>query len=237
MSDTSWLDYMGIGSTKPTKSNCPKPLSRQVKSRWSDIVENNSSILASLNHEDSWKFVLNMAFDNAMEAGIDWLDPSISGRPAQEKLALDVKARRALTVAVMDTTKALSDLTIGSILRNVTYKNGCLILDTVAECKLARNAVEVEWLTKLVKNRFKLFGYTYRLFGLPSGSVITFENHPSKGIIFKSTMTIATTFIPSDAAMPLVSPEVVEDYVVKKVWLPAIRTFKYKTARRKNSLL
>jgi hypothetical protein len=237
MSDTRWMDLMGIGPSKPTESNCPRILSLQVKQVWPEIIRNNLAVIAGMPHETAWNFALSIVFEQTSGDGLPWLDAKISGRPAQEKLSLDVKARRAVMVAIMDTTKALASLTISNIERTVTFDKGCLRLKTTADCKLVKGVSEVDWLSNLVKRRFKVFGYTYRLFGLPAGSTIHFLNRPSGGIQFVSEMVIPTTFIPPDSTTPLVNPEIFSKIVVDKVWLPAVRVFKYKTTKRKNSLL
>lgn len=237
MSDTRWLDLMGIGSAKPNESNCPKILSRQVKGVWASVIKDQMPVIASMDHATAWNFALSVVFAAISDLGYAWLDPAVSGRPAQEKITVDVKARRALMVAVMDTTDALRGLTISNIARTVSFSGGLLTLSTTADCKLARGIDEKEWLSNLVKNRFKVFGYEYRLFGLPAGSTIKVLKRPIGDMQFVSEMVIPSTFIPSDAAIPLVNPDVYAKFIIDKVWLPAIRVFKFKTTKRKNSLL
>jgi hypothetical protein len=237
MSNINWMDLMGISKAKPTESNCPRVLSPQVRRVWPSIVKDNMTTISGMSHEIAWNFALATVFDKTSDEGYAWLDQRFSGRPAQEKIVLDVKARRALTVAIMDTTDALYDLTIGNPERAVSYDSGVLTMTTTANCRLAKGVAEMDWLTKLVKNRFKVFGYEYRLFGLPAGSKIRFLNRPMGGIQYIAEMNIPATFIPNDAASPAVNPAVYEKFILDKVWLPAVRTFKFKTTRRKNSLL
>ena len=237
MNDTTWMDLMRIGKSKPAPSNCPRVLSAEVKKEWPELIRQNHSVIAGMDFETSWNFALSTVFHETSGLGMEWIDPKYSGRPAMEKFSLDVTARRALTVAIVDTTKALSSLTIGKISRSVDFSSDTIILTTTAEAKLAKGVSESEWLSNLVKNRFKVFGYTYTLFGLPSGSTITLENRPMGGILYTSETRLPCNYIPADSVTPLINPEIFARIITNKIWLPAIRKFKHKSTKRKNSLL
>lgn len=237
MLNATWMDLMNISSSKPNISNCPKILSNQAKDLWIDLVNNNDKTIASLPHEKSWQYVLLKLYDLTLQNNIDWINPALDGPPALNALRLDVKSKRALMVVITDTTGVLKNLNITNIEKNIDLIDGILVLTTRATCELDNSITEDEWFSKLSKNRFKLFGYRYRIFGLPKGTSTVIEKHPFHKITFKSKIAVPCTYIPPDSVLPLIQPQVFAKAIMEDIWNPAVVSFKYKTTKRRTSIL
>lgn len=223
-------------SFKPNPANAPTKLSQDAKAAWRSILaeDYNKRLMASVATEQAWKLALGMVFDSTSGLGQDFLDPAFTSRSAENRLMGDVDSMRARLAAAIDSKQVLKSFDTRSVSRAVNATSEYITL--YAASNLSTPLPKEEVTDFLSMKGFTPRAGKWDLINVMPGIAVSISDGP-QGWTLETTLTVKNMFLPKEVTSYYVNYERYKMYLLKKIWLPAVRKHRYTTSNRKNILL
>jgi hypothetical protein len=214
----------------------PDGLATESRQIWQQTLDGTQKIINGLQPEQAWSFVLSTVFSIVSGDGYPLFDQVVTGTAAAQTFRSEIKGKRALLVIRVDKSKVLKDCHLSNTKRTLEVVDRRPVFITKSDVSLPKGMDKKDFAEKLLKANFRFAVNKYRLFGTPAGVRFMF-NMQGEGIELSIKMQTKSIWIPDECLVPIPSWAIYEKLMMEKLWLGAVKEFRFQSVKRKFEML